>query len=249
MNDYKELIEMLRYMSKAIIRDDSIELGIADADAYNLAADAIEQLVNESERMNNLCAVNVVRCEDCQFWGDALISHEGLAKCVTGEGGIRYRSKYDFCSRGKRREDCIEQLVKESERMNDYKELIDGLEMLEFFNQRAGRELWAKKPEDVQNADIANAEQILANAADAIEQLVKERDDKPKIIRKPDKSEFRRMAIDLGYERVVHGHWITHNHNNPFTIYGECSQCGFEQSASDKYNYCPNCGAKMDNET
>lgn len=60
--------------------------------------------------------------------------------------------------------------------MNDYKELIDGLKMLEFFNQRAGRELWAKKPEDVQNTDISNAEQILTNAVDAIEQLVRERD-------------------------------------------------------------------------
>lgn len=54
MNDYKELIEMLRDMSRAIIRDDSIALGIAeelitdvDADACNDAADAIEQLLHE----------------------------------------------------------------------------------------------------------------------------------------------------------------------------------------------------------
>lgn len=43
-----------------------------------------------------------------------------------------------------------------------------------------------------------------------------------------------------------HGHWITHNANNPFEICGECSQCGFEQSLSHTLNYCPDCGAKMD---
>ena len=48
------------------------------------------------------------------------------------------------------------------------------------------------------------------------------------------------------WEPVVHGHWITHNADDPFTVYGECSACGFEQSLSDKLPYCPNCGAKMD---
>ena len=60
--------------------------------------------------------------------------------------------------------------------MNDYKELIDGLQRLEFFNQRAGRELWADKPNDVQERDIESAQNILLSAIGTIEQLVKERD-------------------------------------------------------------------------
>ena len=46
---------------------------------------------------------------------------------------------------------------------------------------------------------------------------------------------------------VVHGRWI-----NPYmNRYGHpchcCSVCGFKASYQDK-NYCPNCGAKMDEE-
>lgn len=47
-------------------------------------------------------AVPVVRCESCIFWDKAHVSCEGLAKCLTGEGGIRYRNRSDFCSRGER---------------------------------------------------------------------------------------------------------------------------------------------------
>jgi len=43
-------------------------------------------------------------------------------------------------------------------------ETIDGLEMLLFFNQRAGRELWQEKSKDVQDKDIAKAEEILQSA-------------------------------------------------------------------------------------
>ena len=42
--------------------------------------------------------------------------------------------------------------------------VVDGLEMLRFFNQRAGRELWADKPHDVQEQDISNADVIYASA-------------------------------------------------------------------------------------
>lgn len=40
-------------------------------------------------------------------------------------------------------------------------------------------------------------------------------------------------------------YWITHNEDNPFEIYGECSNCGFTQTISNKLNYCPNCGKEM----
>ena len=43
-------------------------------------------------------------------------------------------------------------------------EIIDGLEMLSFFNQRAGRELWNDKSKEIQDEDIAKAEEILQSA-------------------------------------------------------------------------------------
>ena len=43
-------------------------------------------------------------------------------------------------------------------------DIIDGLEMLKFFNQRAGRELWNDKQKEVQDKDIAKAEEILQSA-------------------------------------------------------------------------------------
>lgn len=47
----------------------------------------------------------VVLCKDCKYWNRERISCEGLARCNTGESGIRYRSQYDFCSRGEKREE------------------------------------------------------------------------------------------------------------------------------------------------
>ena len=47
-------------------------------------------------------------------------------------------------------------------------ELLDKLRMLRFFNCRGGRELWADKPEDVQNQDILNADKILGEAIEML---------------------------------------------------------------------------------
>ena len=50
---------------------------------------------------------------------------------------------------------------------------------------------------------------------------------------------------------VKHGKWIDaypQKEQNPMFNYGTCSVCGFEQSISNKLNFCPNCGAKMDAE-
>ena len=41
---------------------------------------------------------------------------------------------------------------------------------------------------------------------------------------------------------VVHGRWIG------FHGYYECSLCGSEMGTRDGWNYCPNCGARMDKE-
>ena len=49
-----------------------------------------------------------------------------------------------------------------------------------------------------------------------------------------------------------HGRWIDAYPDiepNPMFMYGICSECGFEQAISKYLNYCPNCGAKMDEST
>ena len=38
--------------------------------------------------------------------------------------------------------------------MNDYKKLLDALDGMDFFCDRAGKELWFDKPKEVQDEDI-----------------------------------------------------------------------------------------------
>ena len=52
--------------------------------------------------------------------------------------------------------------------MIDFDKIIDGIEMIEFFNQRAGRELWMDKPKDIQDADIQKEQEILNAAKEAL---------------------------------------------------------------------------------
>ena len=47
---------------------------------------------------------------------------------------------------------------------------------------------------------------------------------------------------------VVHARWNHKQTNSIFTWHLECSNCGADYHISDRYNYCPNCGAKMDGE-
>ena len=49
-------------------------------------------------------------------------------------------------------------------------EIIDKLHMLQFFNQRAGRELWQSKPKEVQDKDVENADKYLSEAIKALEE-------------------------------------------------------------------------------
>ena len=52
--------------------------------------------------------------------------------------------------------------------MIDFDKIIDGIEMIQFFNQRAGRELWMDKPKDIQEKDMKRAQEILLAARDAL---------------------------------------------------------------------------------
>ena len=59
--------------------------------------------------------------------------------------------------------------------------------------------------------------------------------------------EFKRIAIQKGYEPVVHGCWI----EKPFLMGTSrfCSKCGDNFGMPHgAYRYCPTCGARMDGE-
>ena len=46
---------------------------------------------------------------------------------------------------------------------------------------------------------------------------------------------------------VRHGRWGTHSDRPDSLICSVCN-CGFDMWKHDPHNYCPNCGAKMDDE-
>lgn len=55
-------------------------------------------------------------------------------------------------------------------------------------------------------------------------------------------------AVDA--ELVRHGRWVKHKPNGIIWTL-KCNECGWVDNRvtlNDKFNYCPNCGAKMDGE-
>lgn len=68
------------------------------ADGWNECLEAINSILAADVRP-------VITCGECEFWNRDRISCEGLARCNTGESGIRYRNRNDFCSRGKKKEE------------------------------------------------------------------------------------------------------------------------------------------------
>ena len=44
---------------------------------------------------------------------------------------------------------------------------------------------------------------------------------------------------------VRHGRWLTHS-DRPDSLICSVCECGFDMWKHDPHNYCPNCGAKMD---
>ena len=104
--------------------------------------------------------------------------------------------------------------------MLDKEKIIDGLEMLRFFNQRAGRELWTDKPYNVQEQDISNADMIYVSAIT----LLKEQN-----IRR----EGRWKSLPYKKARVC----SVCEADEPYK---------FADDDVDVYAYCPHCGAKME---
>ena len=99
-------------MSKEYIEREALfkklhNVGGCDADTGTYAAGydaAIDLAIELLKKAPAADVVEVVRCGECVLWDRTHISCEGLAKCLTGELGIRYRSCKDYCSRGKRKE-------------------------------------------------------------------------------------------------------------------------------------------------
>lgn len=44
---------------------------------------------------------------------------------------------------------------------------------------------------------------------------------------------------------VKHGRWLTHS-DRPDSLICSVCECGFDMWKHDQHNFCPNCGAKMD---
>lgn len=88
-------------------RDDIKAGGGVNTELWYRAEQALATFVEAKltlDKIPTVDAVPVVRCGECLFWNRDHISCEGLARCATGESGVRYRNKYDFCSRGERKE-------------------------------------------------------------------------------------------------------------------------------------------------
>lgn len=98
-------------------------------------------------------------------------------------------------------------------------EVLDILNKWEFFyGQRAGRELWADKPKEVQDKDIADFNRDIQIVRTAIEQ------------------ESLRQT----------GQWVHDGRRirNGVDWY-HCSKCGNNETGAALTNYCPNCGCQM----
>ena len=75
---------------------------IRNAELCRETTDAFIEIIKEQETAD---VREVVFSGECEFSNRERSSCEGLARCNTGEGGIRYRNRDDFCSRGKKREE------------------------------------------------------------------------------------------------------------------------------------------------
>lgn len=61
----------------------------------------------------------------------------------------------------------------------------------------------------------------------------------------------RQIAHDMDAADVFpvrHGRWVKTIGENGVTSACHCNLCGFEDNRYLLFNYCPNCGAKMDGE-
>lgn len=102
--------------------------------------------------------------------------------------------------------------------------------------------------EKITSAEMRGAHKIIERikCAPAVE---------PIYIHEPTKSEFKRMAVQMGYVPVVHGQWIIGVDDDDFDV--KCSKCEWTdifkvagiaavERIAKTMHYCLNCGARMD---
>lgn len=72
-----------------------------------------------------------------------------------------------------------------------------------------------------------------------------------KLVRLNDVTKELKSAPTIDAVPVVHGRWefpIFEDEEDGLDPRVKCSECGCIEAALAKWNYCPNCGAKMDAE-
>lgn len=91
-------------MAEYIDREAAIKAAQDGADEWDcgLSVTRDAAISRELKKVPAADVAPVVRCKDCKYWNRERISCEGLARCNTGEGGIRFRQRNDFCSIGAR---------------------------------------------------------------------------------------------------------------------------------------------------
>lgn len=93
-------------MDDYIKRKDAIKSIDDLPNCYNGYSDTYDKayIIGTLEEVPPSDVVEVVRCKDCQYWNRDRVSCEGLARCLTGETGVRFRNANDFCSRGEKKD-------------------------------------------------------------------------------------------------------------------------------------------------
>lgn len=93
--------------------------------------------------------------------------------------------------------------------------------------------------DDMPAADVVEVRHYLSEWCTDCKEYDKERHCCPRFNRVI-KETVAEMKSD-GWQKVRHGRWLEHREGR--WIYAECSACNSVQDT--KTNYCPNCGAKM----
>lgn len=146
----------------------------------------------------------------------------------------------------------------------DRDKLIDKLEQLRFFNQRAGRELWGDKPQELQDEDVKNADAALDMAISIVREIdcssmrdsskeqtieVLERlacfEDIVSYIEEHSVTvqDAFHAAISALSEEHSTTEWVD-DEENDFACH--CMECGQEIFRVQKwFKFCPTCGRKV----
>ena len=92
---------------------------------------------------------------------------------------------------------------------------------------------------DIKIEDYLDEQEIKEICKDALYQKIRED------MRKLNANDIIANIPSTDVAPVVHGRWES-NSDRPDTLICSVCKCGFDMWKHDPHNYCPNCGAKMD---